>query len=145
MVQEPVDLAPKIVGPERLGTFLQAVIAIPDLRVALLPAWKWERQTLESYVRGNGAALDGLRDLLGDFDWHPRHAAWHAEDLGEHVSWPHVRILLQARVAYLLSSGNEESALLPSTSAALVGDCMNCGPGPPTCSVRRRCTWPACK
>lgn len=112
MVQEPVDLAPKIVGPERLGTFLQAVIAIPDLRVALLPAWKWERQTLESYVRGNGAALDGLRDLLGDFDWHPRHAAWHAEDLGEHVSWPHVRILLQARVAYLLSSGNEESALL---------------------------------
>ncbi len=112
ILQEPVDLAPKIVGPERLGTFLQAVIAIPDMRVALQPAWKWEKKTLESYVRGNGAALDGLRDLLGDFDWHPHHAAWHAEDLGGHVSWPHVRILLQARVVYLLSLGNEESALL---------------------------------
>lgn len=109
---EPVDLAPKIAGPERLSTFLQAVNSIPDLNVALQPSWKWDIKTLESYVRGNGAALDALRDLLGDFDWHPRHAAWHQVDLGAHASWPHVRILLQARVAYLLALGNEESALL---------------------------------
>lgn len=112
ILQEPVDLAPKIVGPERLSTFLQAVLAIPDRRLALQPAWKWDRKILESYVRANGAALDGLRDLLGDFDWHPCHAAWHEQDLGGHLSWPHARILLQARVVYLLSLGNEESALM---------------------------------
>lgn len=112
---EPVDLAPKIAGPERLSTFLQAINSIPDLSVTLQPTWKWDMRTLESYVRGNGAALDALRDLLGDFDWHPRHAAWHQEDLGAHASWPHVRILLQARVVYLLALGNEESALLAAT------------------------------
>lgn len=112
ILQEPVDLAPKIAGPERLSIFLQAVLAIPDRRLALQPAWKWDKKILESYVRANGAALDGLRDLLGDFDWHPRHSAWHQQDLGGHLSWPHVRILLQARVVYLLSLGNEESALL---------------------------------
>ncbi len=112
IVHEPVDLAPKIAGPERLTTFLSAVLAIPEWRLATQPAWKWEGKTLESYIRANGAALDGLRDLLSDFDWHPRHASWHQEDLGAHASWPHVRILLQARVVYLLRLGNEESAFM---------------------------------
>jgi hypothetical protein len=114
-IKAPVDTAPKIAGPERLSTFLQAVNTLPDMAMALKPAWKWETAFLQSFMQGNGAALDALRDLLGDFDWHPHHAAWHQEDLGEHHSWPHVRILLQARVANLLRLGDEQAAM----SAAL--------------------------
>jgi len=114
-IKVPVDTAPKIAGPERLSTFLQAVNTLPDMAMALKPAWKWETAFLQSFMQGNGAALDALRDILGDFDWHPHHAAWHQEDYGEHHSWPHVRILLQARVANLLRLGDEQAAL----SAAL--------------------------
>jgi hypothetical protein len=63
-------------------------------------------------------AFDNLRDLLEDFDWHPHHAAWHAEDLGEHPSWPHVRILLQAQAAYLIRLANEEAALTTAIDLA---------------------------
>jgi hypothetical protein len=111
----PVDTAAKIAGPERLSIFLQGVNALPDLEMARKPVWLWETPFLQSFILGNGAALDALRDLLGDFDWHPHHAAWHQQDLGEHIAWPHVRILLQARVAYLLRLGEDASAL----SAAL--------------------------
>ncbi len=106
-----VDTAPKIAGPERLEIFLQAVNTLPDAQLALKSAWRWDERMLQSFMQGNGAAVDALRDLLGDFDWHPHHAAWHAEDLGEHRSWPHVRILLQARVVYLTRTGKEQAAL----------------------------------
>lgn len=111
----PVDTAPKIAGPERLGVFLQAVNILADMELAMKPAWKWNMPTLQSFIQGNESAIDAFRDLLGDFDWHPHHAAWHQEDLGEHRSWPHVRILLQARVIYLQQLGDEKAAF----SAAL--------------------------
>ncbi|GEP41974.1 hypothetical protein BGE01nite_12650 [Brevifollis gellanilyticus] len=105
------DTAPKIAGPERLGMFLQAVNRLPDTQLALKPAWLWEERMLQSFMQGNSAAVDALRDLLGDFDWHPHHAAWHAEDLSEHASWPHARLLLQARVVHLIRTGREQAAL----------------------------------
>jgi len=98
----PLDTAPEIDGPERLGTFLQAVNTLENLDLAMKPASKWDNPVLQSFIQGNGAALDALRDLLGSFDWHPHHAAWHLEDWGEHRAWPHVRVLLQARVENLL-------------------------------------------
>lgn len=110
-LQAPVDTTPKIAGPERLATFLQAVNTLTDMELVLKPASKWEPVILQSFIQGNGAALDALRDLLGDFDWHPHHAAWHQEDFGQHRSWPHVRILLQARVAFLMRTGQEHAAL----------------------------------
>lgn len=110
-LQTPVDTTPRITGPVRLGTFLQAVNTLADMELAMKPASKWEPALLQSFIQGNGAALDALRDLLGDFDWHPHHAAWHQEDLGQHPSWPHLRILLQARVAYLLRTNQEQAAL----------------------------------
>jgi hypothetical protein len=107
----PADTAPKIAGPERLGTFLGAVNLLTDMQRALKPAWGWDESMLQGFIQNNGSALDALRDLLGTFDWHPHHAAWHQQDLGEHHAWPHVRILLQARVVYLAQAGQERAAL----------------------------------
>lgn len=124
LIKAPVDTAPKIAGPERLITFLQAVNTLPDVALAQKPAWKWEAAFLQSFMQGNGAALDALRDLLGDFDWHPHHAVWYQEDHGEHSSWPHVRILLQARVANLLRFGDEQAALSAALDLGRLSRCL---------------------
>lgn len=117
-IQVPVDQTVKVAAPERLKVFLNAVHLIENMEVALKPAWSWDTPALASYVSSNGVAFDNLRDLLEDFDWHPHHAAWHAEDLGEHAAWPHVRILLQAQAAYLVRLGNEEAALTAAIDIA---------------------------
>lgn len=114
----PVDQAARIQAPERMKVFLDAVLRIENMELALKPAWTWDTPSLATYVRANGVAFDNLRDLLEDFDWHPHHAAWHAEDLGEHPSWPHVRILLQAQAAYLIRLANEEAALTTAIDLA---------------------------
>lgn len=107
----PVDQTPKIQAPERLKVFLNAVKRAENAELDMKPAWNWDTPTLAAHVIKNGDALDNLRDLLEDFDWHPHHAAWHGEDLGEHPAWPHVRFLLQAQAAYLMRHGNQEAAL----------------------------------
>lgn len=108
----PVDQTPKIQAPERLKVFLNAVKRAENHELDVKPAWNWDTPTLAAHVMKNGDALDNLRDLLEDFDWHPHHAAWHGEDLGEHPAWPHVRFLLQAQAAYLMRHGNQEAALI---------------------------------
>lgn len=111
-IMVPVDQAPKIQAPERLKVFLSAVKRADDHELDVKPAWNWDTPALATHVMKNGDALDNLRDLLEDFDWHPHHAAWHGEDLGEHPAWPHVRFLLQAQAAYLMRHGNQEAALI---------------------------------
>lgn len=108
----PVDQTPKIQAPERLKVFLNAVKRAENRELDMKPAWNWDTPTLAMHVMKNGDALDNLRDLLEDFDWHAHHAAWHGEDLGEHPAWPHVRFLLQAQAAYLMRHGNQEAALI---------------------------------
>jgi len=108
----PVDQTPKIQAPERLKVFLNAIKRVENHELDMKPAWNWDTPTLAAHVIKNGDALDNLRDLLEDFDWHAHHAAWHGEDLGEHPAWPHVRFLLQAQSAYLIRHGNHEAALI---------------------------------
>lgn len=116
--QVPVDQAVKINAPERLKVFLDAIQKIENMELAMKPAWNWDTPSLSTYVQSNGVAFDNLRDLLEDFDWHQHHAAWHAEDLGEHPAWPHVHILLQAQAAYLIRLSNEEAAFTTAIDIA---------------------------
>jgi hypothetical protein len=119
-LQIPVDQTPKIAVPERLLTFLNAVMKIETMDQARQPVWNWDPVILDSFVKANSSnnVFDNLLDLLEDFDWHPHHAAWHTEDLGEHASWPHVRILLQARSIYLLRHGDEAAAFAAAVDIA---------------------------
>lgn len=117
-VPVPVDQAPRIAAPERMKVFLGAVVRLENTVLTRTPAWEWDTPSLSSFVSANATAFDNLRDLLEDFDWHPHHAAWHAEDLGEHESWPFVRILLQAHAAYMIRRGDEGSALTTAIDIA---------------------------
>jgi hypothetical protein len=114
---QPVDITPTIGAPDRLTTFLNAVISVErdDLRSS--SPWKWDAQILRQVVQANGAAIDGLRDLLADYDWHPGHSAWNQEDLGGHAAWPHVITLLEAKAA-LLSQTDEAAALATAADMA---------------------------
>ena len=117
-LQMPADRAAKVRVPEQLKLFLGTVRKIENMELAGKPAWSWDTPSLSNYVESNGVAFDNLRDLLEDFDWHPNHAAWRAEDLGEHPAWPHVRILLQAQAAYLIRLGNEGAAFTTAIDIA---------------------------
>jgi hypothetical protein len=119
-LQTQVDQAPKIAAPERLQTFLNSIMKIENIDLARQPVWDWDPVLLDSFVKANSSnnAFDNLLDLLEDFDWHPHHAAWHSEDLGEHPSWPHVRILLQARATFLLRHGDEAAAFAAAIDIA---------------------------
>lgn len=107
---QPVDITPTIGAPGRLTTFLSAVISVERKDLRDKSPWKWDTQILRQVVQANGAAIDGLRDLLTDYDWHPGHSAWNQEDLGGHAAWPHVITLLEAKAA-LLAQTNESAAL----------------------------------
>jgi hypothetical protein len=119
-LQIPVDQTPTIAAPERLLTFLNAVMKIENTDEVRQPVWNWDPVIMDNFVKANSSnnVFDNLLDLLEDFDWHPHHAAWHFEDLGEHISWPHVRILLQARSVYLLRHGDEAAAFAAAIDIA---------------------------
>lgn len=107
---QPVDITPTIGAPGRLTTFLNAVISVERDDLRSQSPWNWDAQTLRQVVQANGAAIDGLRDLLADYDWHPGHSAWNQEDLGSHAAWLHVITLAEARAA-LLTQTDETAAL----------------------------------
>lgn len=109
-LDQPVDITPAIGAPGRLTTFLNAVISVEREDLRDKSPWKWDTQILRQVVQANGAAIDGLRDLLTDYDWHPGHSAWNQEDLGDHAAWPHVITLLEAKAA-LLAQTDESAAL----------------------------------
>lgn len=106
-VRLPPDIAPKSGAPGLLRTFLDAVISVERQDLKNLPPWRWDPVTTQQVVSANGAALDSLRDLLADYDWHPNHSAWHREDLGAHPAWAAAAVLLQARVALLMGMDDQ--------------------------------------
>ncbi|MDZ4286484.1 MAG: hypothetical protein U0984_00920 [Prosthecobacter sp.] len=114
----PVDQAVSISTPRRLRAFLDSIAPADDPTLVGLPAWQWNTPALARLIGLNGAAFDNLRDLLEDYDWHPRHATWYVADLVVHDAWPHVAILLQAQAAYLTRRGDEEGAFTTAIDLA---------------------------
>ena len=68
-----------------------------------------------NWLAANSQALDNLKDLLEDADWHGRHDAWHLTDLGSHPNWAAAAKLKQVEAVYLNAQQKPEAAL----SAAL--------------------------
>jgi hypothetical protein len=114
----PVDQALTVSGPKRLRSFLESIRPLPDPSMLKQPPWQWSTPLLSEHVVGNGAAFDNLRDLLEDYDWHPRHAAWYVSDAGSDPAWAEVGVLLQAQAAYLVRRGDEESAFTTAIDLA---------------------------
>jgi hypothetical protein len=85
------------------------------------PPWLWDTPTLSRIVQANGTALDNLRDLLEDADWHPAHAAWHASDLCDDPRWHQAMLLKQAEAAYLSRRMQEEEAFTAAIDLAELG------------------------
>lgn len=115
MIATPPDLTPKVTAPGRLAVFLGSVTAVPTTELIGRPAWEWDTVSMVKWLVENSQALDNLKDLLEDFDWHGRHSSWHFVDLGNHQNWASALILKQVEAAYLQRDGKHEAAL----SAAL--------------------------
>lgn len=113
-----MDQTPVIRMPQKLKRFLEAVVPMPAGTMPATPPWMWDTPTLSRFFKGNGAALDNLRDLLEDPDWHPAHASWHAADIGSDSRWPMVFALKQAESAYLSRLGQEEGAFVAAIDLA---------------------------
>ncbi len=109
---------PTHASPLKLRAFLEAVRPVQQLSLRALPPTEWDTPSLSAHVRANGTALDNLRDLLEDADWHPRHAAWFVTDHSGHEAWPHVIFLLQAQAAYLGRRGEEAEAFTAAIDLA---------------------------
>lgn len=115
MIATPSDLTPTITAPGRLAVFLGSVTAVPNADLIGRPAWEWDTGSMVNWLVENSQALDNLKDLLEDLDWHGRHASWHFADLGNHQNWAAAMMLKQVEAAYLQRDGKHEAAL----SAAL--------------------------
>lgn len=109
---QALDQTPVIQMPKKVKQFLETVAPFPSGTMPTTPPWLWETPTLSRFFKGNGAALDNLRDLLEDPDWHAAHASWHAADLGSDLRWSVVFVLKQAESAYLSRLGQEEGAFM---------------------------------
>lgn len=115
MIATPADLTLTITAPGRLAVFLGSVTAVPNADLVGRPAWEWDTGSMVNWLVENSQALDNLKDLLEDIDWHGRHASWHFADLGNHPNWAAAMILKQVEAAYMQRDGKHEAAL----SAAL--------------------------
>jgi hypothetical protein len=115
MIATPADLTPTITAPGRLAVFLGSVTAVPNADLIGRPVWEWDTGAMVNWLVENSQALDNLKDLLEDLDWHGRHASWHFADLGNHSNWAAAMMLKQVEAAYLQRDGKHEAAL----SAAL--------------------------
>jgi hypothetical protein len=114
----PLDSAVTVSAPKRMRSFLDSVRASPGTAVLGTSPWEWETPILSELVVSQGPAFDNLRDLLEDFDWHPRHSSWHITDLGSDPAWGQAALLLQAQAAYLVRRGDEESAFTTAIDMA---------------------------
>jgi hypothetical protein len=117
-IDRPVDVTPVVTAPERLQLFLHAIAPPESREFALLSPAEWDTPSLSKFVVANGPALDNLKDLLEDPDWHPAHSSWHGIDLGSHRSWIHAAILKQAEAAYLSRLQKEEAAFTAAIDLA---------------------------
>ena len=120
-VKRVVDPAVTIHTPEKLRRFLDSLAPVQGPAPDGKPPWLWDTPTLSRIIQANGAALDNLRDLLEDADWHPQHSAWHAEDLCADARWHQALLLKQVEVAYLSRRMQEEEAFTAAVDLAEVG------------------------
>ncbi|OYW78288.1 MAG: hypothetical protein B7Z37_00335 [Verrucomicrobia bacterium 12-59-8] len=121
LLNRPVDQAATIQTPDKLRKFLKALVPFDSTPLSGKPPWLWDTPTLSRVVQSNGIALDNLRDLLEDADWHPTHAAWHAADPCEDPRWRQVLVLKQAEAAYLSRRMQEEAAFTAAIDLAELG------------------------
>ncbi len=110
LVKRPVDQAATIRTPDKLRKFLGSLAPMDAKTVYGEPPWLWDTPTLSRVVQANGTALDNLRDLLEDAEWHAGHASWHGEDLGSDARWTQALLLKQVEAAYLSRRLQEEEA-----------------------------------
>lgn len=120
LLRPPIDQAPTISTPEKLRKFLDSLKSF-DAPVERRPPWLWDTPTLARAMQSNGVALDNLRDLLEDADWHPHHSSWHAEDLGNDPRWHQAMLLKQVEAAYLSRRRLEEDAFTAAIDLAEIG------------------------
>jgi len=121
LLRQPVDQAAAIRAPEKLQKFLASLVPFENAAMHGKPPWLWDTPTLSRIVQSNGAALDNLRDLLEDADWHPNHSAWHAEDVCGDARWHQALLLKQVEAAYLSRRQLEEEAFTAAIDLAEVG------------------------
>jgi hypothetical protein len=120
-LRRPVDQSATIQTPEKLRCFLESLVPFEDTTLYGKPPWLWDTPTLSRVVQSNGAALDNLRDLLEDADWHPAHSAWHAVDPCGDPRWHTALRLKQAEAAYLSRRMQEEEAFTAAIDLAEIG------------------------
>lgn len=116
-----IDQAATIQTPEKLRKFLSSIAPFETSGLHGKPPWLWDTPTLARIVQSNGAALDNLRDLLEDADWHPTHAAWHQSDPCSDPRWQQALLLKQAEAAYLSRRMQEEEAFTAAIDLAELG------------------------
>lgn len=121
LLNRPVDQAATIQTPDKLRKFLNAITPFENSQLYGKPPWLWDTPTLSRVVQANGIALDNLRDLLEDADWHPAHAAWHAADPCSDPRWHQAMLLKQAEAAYLSRRMQEEAAFTAAIDLAELG------------------------
>lgn len=121
LLRRPVDQAQTIQTPEKLRKFLESIVPFESTALYGKPPWLWDTPTLARIVQSNGAALDNLRDLLEDADWHPAHATWHITDPCGDPRWHQALRLKQAEAAYLSRRMQEEGAFTAAIDLAELG------------------------
>lgn len=121
LLRWPLDQAVTIRTPDKVRKFLGSLVPFENSALYGQPPWQWDTPTLSRIVQSNGPALDNLRDLLEDADWHPHHAAWHAEDLGGDPRWHQALVLKQVEAAYLSRKQQEEEAFTAAIDLAETG------------------------
>lgn len=121
LMRPPVDQATAIRTPKRVRRFLTNLVPVDVAELEGRPPWLWDTPTLSRMVQANGDALDNLRDLLEEADWHPGHASWNLEDLGSDPRWQQALLLKQAEAAYLSRRMLEEEAFTAAIDLAEMG------------------------
>lgn len=105
-------------APDRLRVLLGSVSPVQSADLLTKPPWTWATPALSQVHRDNGVAIENLKDLLEDEDWHSQHVSWHATDLGSHQAWTSLIVMKQAEAAYLARRGDEVAALSAAVDLA---------------------------
>jgi hypothetical protein len=112
------ELPGSIQAPTRLQVFLASLSPLPTPEWKTQAPWLWSAEGTAQWLAANSQALDNLKDLLEEADWHGRHASWHLTDLGAHPNWMTVALLKQAEAAHLMRQGQEEAAFAAALDLA---------------------------
>ena len=112
------EMPASIQAPARLEVFLTSVSPLPVQEWKTQPPWLWNGEATAQWLGANSQALDNLKDLLEEADWHGRHGSWHRTDLGGHPNWLTAALLKQAEAAHLMRQGQEEAAFVAALDLA---------------------------